>query len=285
MPPCTDALIHAGVRRVVCAALDANPQVRGAGVRQLQSAGIHVESGLLVEEARELNAGFEKRMLHGIPRVTVKLACSLDGRAALANGASQWLTGPAARADVQRLRAAAAAVITGIETVLHDDPRLTVRDPMLDLAGRQPLRVVLDSRLRMPTSARMLSEPGDTWVIAATDESEKAAVLRAHGATIHCVGNECRLAINLRKMLHLLAEHGCNDVLVESGPTLAGALFESGLVDELVLYFSPMLIGPQAQPLLRLKELQQLGAAVPLRLKSHEQIGPDIKLVYELCDP
>jgi len=280
-PPCTDALIRAGVGRVICAALDANPQVQGAGVRQLQAAGIDVQCGLLAAEAHELNAGFEKRMRHGMPRVIVKLAASLDGRVALANGASQWITGPAARSDVQQLRAAASAVLTGIETVLHDDPRLTVRDPALDLAGRQPLRVVLDSRLRMPAGARMLGEPGETWVFGATAEQDKAAALRARGAIVHVVRAGNSGGVDLTQVLQQLAQQGCNDVLVEAGPTLAGQFFQQRLVDELILYLAPMLLGPQARPMLQLPMLQQLEAAPGLQLQCSEQIGQDLKLILK----
>lgn len=166
-PPCTDALIRAGVRRVVIGLLDANPKVSGDGVRQLQAAGIDVQVGLLADATRELNLGFEKRMMTGRPRVIVKSAISLDGRIALANGQSKWITGVAARADVQRLRSRMSAVLTGIDTVLADDPQLNVREPSIDMLGRQPLRVVLDSKLRMPASAAMLKLPGQTLVFTA----------------------------------------------------------------------------------------------------------------------
>jgi diaminohydroxyphosphoribosylaminopyrimidine deaminase / 5-amino-6-(5-phosphoribosylamino)uracil reductase len=278
-PPCTEALIRAGVSRVLCAALDVNPQVSGVGVRQLQAAGIEVHCGLLEEPARALNAGFEKRMVQGLPRVIVKLAASLDGRIALANGASQWISGPAARADVQRLRAEASAVLTGIGTVLRDDPRLTVRDPQLDLAGRQPLRVVLDSRLRLPAQARMLEEPGATHVFACQAEPEHAANLRARGASVHEVASGAG-GVDLHAVLRELAQQGCNDVLVEAGPCLAGQFFQCGYVDEFVLYLAPLLLGPAARAMLQLPLLQQLDAALRLQLRCSEQIGQDLKLVF-----
>lgn len=278
-PPCTDALIAARVQRVVCATLDVNPQVRGAGLAQLQAAGIAVQAGLFEEQARALNAGFEKRMLEGVPRVTVKLASSLDGRIALANGVSQWISSPASRADVQRLRAQAGAVLTGISTALHDDPRLTVRDAQLDLAGRQPLRVVLDSQLRLPPQARMLDEPGSTHVFASHAEPRRAAALRARGALVHEVPAGPG-GVELRAVLHALAQHGCNDVLVEAGPRLVGEFFQQGWVDELVLYLAPLLLGDQARAMLQLPALQCLEAAPRLQLRCSEQIGQDLKLVF-----
>ncbi len=173
-PPCTDALIRAGVRRVVIGVLDANPKVSGDGVRQLQAAGIEVQVGVLAEAARELNLGFEKRMITGLPRLIVKSAISLDGRIALASGESKWITGPAARADVQRLRSRMSAVLTGVDTVLADDPQLNVRDPAIEMLGRQPLRVVLDTRLRMPPSAAMLKLPGETLIFTGALEAQRA---------------------------------------------------------------------------------------------------------------
>lgn len=279
-PPCTDALIRAGVKRVLCATLDVSPKVSGAGLRQLQAAGIEVQCGLLEAEARALNAGFEKRTLQGVPRVILKLAASLDGRVALANGVSQWITGAAARADVQRLRAEASAVLTGIGTVLADDPRLTVRDPQLDLAGRQPLRVVLDSHLRLPLEARMLAEPGATHVFTC-DAGNRADALRARGATVHAVAAGAG-GVDLTAVLRELAQQGCNDVLVEAGPCLAGRFFQQGCVDEFVLYLAPLLLGPQAQAMLQLPLLQQLQAAPRLQLQCSEQIGQDLKLVFRL---
>lgn len=277
-PPCTEALIRAGVSRVICAVLDANPNVSGNGVAQLRAAGIDVHCGLLEQQSRELNAGFERRMLHGMPRVVVKLAASLDGRVALANGASQWISGEAARADVQRLRAEASAVLTGIETVRHDDPRLTVRDPALDLAGRQPLRAVLDSRLRMSPRARMLSEAGATHVFASVPDEQRSAALQVAGASVHHVA-AAPGGVDLDAVLRQLAQHGCNDVLVEAGPTLAGQFLQQGRVDELVLYMAPLLLGPQARPMLQLPLLEQLSAAPRWQLRRSEQIGEDLKLV------
>jgi diaminohydroxyphosphoribosylaminopyrimidine deaminase / 5-amino-6-(5-phosphoribosylamino)uracil reductase len=283
-PPCTDALIRAKVARVICAALDSNPQVRGAGVRQLQAAGIEVQCGLLEAQSRALNAGFEKRMLQGLPRVIVKLAASLDGRIALANGVSQWLSGTPARADVQRLRGEASAVLTGISTALQDDPRLTVRDAAIDLAGRQPLRVVLDSQLRLPATARMLDEPGSTHIFTCRPHAQRAAALRARGAQVHEVPAGAG-GVDLPAVLRQLAQQGCNDVLVEAGACLAGQFFQQGCVDELVLYLAPLVLGHQARGMLQLPSLERLEAAPRFQLQCSEQIGQDLKLVFRAGVP
>jgi diaminohydroxyphosphoribosylaminopyrimidine deaminase/5-amino-6-(5-phosphoribosylamino)uracil reductase len=276
-PPCTEALIRAGVSRVVCGTLDPNPLVHGNGVRQLTDAGIEVATGLLEAQVRELNLGFEKRMRHGVPRVMVKIAASLDGRVALANGASRWITGEAARADVQRLRAQSSAILTGIETVLADDPQLTVRDASLETLGRQPLRVVLDSSLRMPVTARMLREAGETLVVTSSGDAARAAELQRAGAAIATVQRSGD-GLNLQELLRELGTRQCNDVLVEAGPTLAGRFVELGLLDELILYVAPRLLGPDARAMLQLPTLQHLDQSSRFRLKGSEQIGDDLKL-------
>lgn len=279
-PPCTDALIRAGVKRVVCGALDPNPQVHGAGMRQLAHAGIEIATGLLEAQARELNAGFEKRMMTGLPRVIVKIAASLDGRVALANGASRWITGEAARADVQRLRAAASAVLTGIDTVLSDDPQLNVRDPGIDTLGRQPLRVVLDSKLRMPVTARLLKEQGDTLVVAGADaDPADARTLEAAGGRVVGVPLDAAGHVDLGSVLTLLGQQQCNDVMVEAGPTLAGRFMELGLVDELIVYVAPVLLGPDARPMLRLPRIENMNDRLQWQLHSSGQLGADMKLV------
>ena len=278
-PPCTEALIKAGVRKVICGALDPNPQVHGNGVRQLEAAGIVVASGLLEDEVRALNPGFEKRMTTGLPRIVVKIAASLDGRVALANGASRWITGAAARADVQKLRAAASAVLTGVDTVLADDPRLTVRDPTLDLLGRQPLRVVLDSKLRTPANAALFAQPGETLVVTDAALAPNAKALEAKGAAVRGVPLDARGHVDLNHVLRELGARHCNDVLIEAGPTLAGRFLELGLADELIIYLAPILLGPDARPLLRLPLIQRLDDGLHFQLHSSEQIGADLKLV------
>lgn len=280
-PPCTDALIRAGVQSVFCGTLDPNPKVHGQGVAQLEAAGIKVATGLLEEDARALNLGFEKRMTTGLPRIIVKMAVSLDGRTALANGASRWITGETARADVQRLRAAASAVLTGIETVLADDPRLTVRDPEIELLGRQPLRVVLDSKLRTPAMALVLTGPGETLILAnaSSADADSARVLEAKGAIVRNMPGDALGRVDLAHVLRVLGERQCNDVLVEAGPTLAGRFLELGLVDELIVYLAPILLGPDARAMLKLPLLERLDHGLQFELRSSERLGPDLKLV------
>lgn len=279
-PPCTDALIRAGVGKVICGALDPNPQVHGEGVRQLQAVGIVVQVGLLAEEIRELNLGFEKRMTLGQPRVIVKIAASLDGRVALANGRSQWITGEAARLDVQHLRAEASAVLTGIDTVLADDPQLNVRTPSIELLGRQPLRVVLDTQLRMPITARMLNIAGETLVFRGAGKEGDAQPLQRAGAQVVSMPVDAAGHVSLEHVLRELGQRQCNDVLVEAGPTLAGRILELGLADELILYSAPIILGPQARAMAQLPRLERLEEAPRYALKRLERIGVDAKLVF-----
>jgi diaminohydroxyphosphoribosylaminopyrimidine deaminase/5-amino-6-(5-phosphoribosylamino)uracil reductase len=287
-------LIRAGVSRVVSGVLDANPKVSGDGVRQLQAAGIQAEVGLLADAARELNLGFEKRMQTGLPRLIVKAAISLDGRIALANGESKWITGAPARADVQRLRSRMSAVMTGIDTVLADDPQLNVRDPAIDMYGRQPLRVALDSRLRTPPTARMLALPGETLIFTGTAAENAAAEsqrradaatenaaesLRRAGAEIVTAALDEDGHVDLLSVLQELGRRLCNDVLVEAGPTLVGRILQLGLADELVVYIAPLLLGPDARPIANINALTQLDRAQRYTLHSHDRIGDDVRVV------
>ena len=282
-PPCTDALIRAGVRRVICAAVEANPKVAGKGLEQLRGAGVEVAQGLLEAEAHALNKGFDQRMRTGLPRLVVKIAASLDGRIGLSNGESRWITGELARADVHRLRAASSAVLTGIDTVLRDDPQLNVRDPNIDLAGRVPMRVVLDSKLRMPTSARMLREPGETLVFTSESaEQAHASQLEALGAKVIRVPVADNGRLNTRAVLQELGARLCNDVLVEAGPTLSGSLLQQGLADELIVYVAPKLLGPDAQAMAKLPELSALANVRAFTLVDSERFGDDVKLTYRL---
>jgi diaminohydroxyphosphoribosylaminopyrimidine deaminase/5-amino-6-(5-phosphoribosylamino)uracil reductase len=276
-PPCTTALIKAGVRRVICATLDPNPQVHGDGVRLLREAGIQVDEGLLAEAAHALNAGFEKRNATGMPRVIVKIAASLDGRVALATGESRWITGPAARADVHRLRAEVSAVLTGIDTVLADDPQFTVRDAGIDLLGRQPLRVVLDSKLRMPATARMFAEAGETLVFTRDDRIPHAGSMRA---SVIGVAADANGRVELAAVLRELGRRLCNDVLVEAGPTLAGSFIAAGLADEVLVYLAPMLLGSEAKAMVQLPALERLSDARRFRLHECVQVGDDLRLRY-----
>ena len=265
-PPCAEALIGAGVARVVAASLDPNPLVAGRGLERLRAAGVAVGSGLLEREAAALNPGFFKRMKTGLPWVRVKLAASLDGRTAMADGSSRWITGEAARADVQRLRARSCAIVTGVGTVLHDDPRLDVRIAAGHGAGapRQPVRVVVDSGLRTPPAARLIGAAGEALVVTAVQDEPREHVLRAAGAIVlHLPGADGR--VDLHALLAHLGAAQCNEVLIEAGATLAGAALRAGLVDELVVYMAPTLLGSSARPLFELPFTameQRVGLAI-----------------------
>ena len=280
-PPCTEALIAARVARVVYAAADPNPLVNGRGAEALRAAGIAVEAGLMEQEAAELNAGFFKRMQQGRPLVRVKLAMSLDGRTALANGESRWITGEAARNDVQRWRARSSAVLTGVGTVLADDPRLDVRlpDETPGRARRQPLRVVLDTRLRTPLASRLLQTGGEVLIltgVAAPDDA-RAVSLAAHGARLESLPTaDGRLA--LPAVLDRLGELELNEVLVEAGATLAGELLRQSLIDELLLYVGPRLLGPDGRSLVTLPKLAGLAAAPAFAFFEMQQVGEDLRL-------
>ena len=273
-PPCADALVAAGVRRVVIASEDPFPQVNGRGIDKLRAAGITVETGLMREAARELNVGFFSRIERGRPWVRVKLAMSLDGRTALANGESKWITGEAARADVQRWRARSSAILSGSGTVLADDPRLTVRLPEGD-AFAPPLRVILDRQLRTPASSHVLDGSVPTLLLhgaAASGADERFA--RVERVALAMQGD----VLDLRAALALLAGRGCNEVHVEAGPTLCGALFAAGLVDELLLYVAPLLLGDGARPLLQLPTLDDMARRWQLQVVDQRMLGQDIRL-------
>jgi diaminohydroxyphosphoribosylaminopyrimidine deaminase/5-amino-6-(5-phosphoribosylamino)uracil reductase len=276
-PPCTRALLTAGVARVVCSLRDPNRLVAGSGLEELARSGVTVESGLLATDAAELNRGFLRRMSSGRPWVTLKVGASLDGRTALASGASRWITGEAARADVQRLRARAAAVVTGIGTVLTDDPALTVRDPGLELLGRRPLRVVLDSRLRIPVTARVLDESAPA-IVFTTQAAPDASAFGERSIRIETLpGRDGR--IDLAALLDRLGALECNEILVEAGPELAGAFLEERRVDELVLYVAPCVLGDAARPMFRLPPLERMTDRYDFRVHDADRIGDDLRVV------
>ncbi len=284
-PPCTEGLLTAGVRRVVAAMVDPNPLVAGRGLETLKAAGVAVQVGVLAAEARALNPGFIKRMSQGLPYVRCKLAASLDGRTAMASGESKWITSEPARRDVQRLRARSSAILTGIGTLLADDPALDLRLGAEELPGmrpgeqiRQPLRVLIDSRLRTPANARMLGLPGTT-LIACPEGQAPSDVMRleAAGAQVYvCAGRGGR--VDLASLLRDLARREINEVLVEAGPTLAGAFLEAGLVDELVLYLAPHIMGDAARGLFRLPGLERMRDRIELTIRDLRMVGPDLRI-------
>ena len=273
-PPCTQALIEAGIERVVVGAQDPNPSVDGQGIDALRAAGIDVVTGVLAERCAALNAGFNQRMTSHRPRVRVKLAMSLDGRTAAADGTSQWITGETAREDVHRLRAESGAVMIGRGTCVADDPSLTVRLPG---EWDQPLRVVLDSQLAMATDAKMFCQSGETLVFTASDDEDKTGALEEAGARVARVGGDST-GLDLARVLGVLAEREINDVLVEAGPTLAGALTQAGLVDEYIIYMAPQLIGDTGRGLMSLAGAVGLDDATRLVFDNAEPVGADLKI-------
>jgi len=278
--PCAQALIAAGVTRVVAAMADPNPEVCGTGLAALRGAGVEVQCGLLETEARALIPGFVARMTRGHGRVRAKLAMSLDGRTAMASGASQWITGPAARSDVQRLRAMSCAVVTGVGTVLADDCALTVRADELGynaeeaaLAAQvQPLRVVLDSALRSPATARVFDATAPSLLCHA--EGQQATGGAAHGAACLQPLPAGPDGLDLHALMGELARRQCNEILVESGPGLAGAMLRAGLLDELIIYMAPALLGDLARPLLHLP-LDDMADKVQLEMLDVRRVGAD----------
>jgi diaminohydroxyphosphoribosylaminopyrimidine deaminase/5-amino-6-(5-phosphoribosylamino)uracil reductase len=273
-PPCADALLEAGVRRVVYAIGDPNPRVNGSGAARLAAAGVVVEGGLLEAEARALNPGFLSRMQRGRPFVRIKLAASLDGRTALASGASRWITGEAARADVQRLRARSSAILTGIGTVLADDPRLDLRLPG---ATRQPLRVVLDRRLALPSTARVLAPPGEVLVFTTAEAAASGEGPAGPNVRVETLPQAGR-GLDLPAMLARLGALEVNELMVEAGPTLAGALLEAGLADEVVLYLAPVLLGQDARPLALLPPLSAMQDRHGFEIGDSRRVGADLRL-------
>ncbi len=277
-PPCADALINAGVSRVVVAVLDSNPSVAGIGVARLKSAGIAVDVGLMQTAATELNSGFLRRIAGGLPWLRLKLASSLDGRTAMASGESKWITSEVARADVQRWRARSCAIITGIGTVRADDPALTVR--LGDESScRQPLRVVLDSQLRLSPDANILQQPGRTWVVTVAEhaDADKIAALQQGNAIVKVLSSDEHGRPDLRELLQALAAEDCNEVLVEAGAGVAGAFMQAGLVDEVLLYQAMTLLGSSARPLVDWP-MTVMAEQQRLSLVECRQVGDDLRL-------
>lgn len=276
-PPCSEALVEAGVARVVAAMRDPNPQVAGKGLQRLEAAGIGTETGVLEAEAAALNPGFIRRMQRGRPWVRCKLAMSLDGRTAMRSGESRWITGDAARADVHRLRARSSAIVTGAGTVLADDPSLTARLPEDDGPVEQPLRVVLDTHLAMPPTARMLSLPGQTLVLTASDAGGPRAELEAAGAEVRVMPARDG-QLDLEAVLDELGRREINEVLFETGAVLAGAVLRAGLIDELIVYMAPHLMGDEARGLFHLPGLSRMDQRIALEIRDIRSVGRDWRI-------
>ena len=285
--PCAVALHKAGVRRVVVAMIDPNPQVSGRGIQLLRDAGVTVDVGLLEDDARRLNPGFVSRMECQRPFVRLKMAMSLDGRTAMGSGESQWITGPEARRQVQKLRARSSAILSGVESVIMDDSRLTVRSAELGLADaddivrRQPLRVILDTHLRLPLAAACLMAPGRTLIMTTqAGSAEKRAKLEQAGAEVQVLpaGEDGR--VELAGMLAWLAEHEqINELLVETGATLSGALLDAGLVDEMHLYMAPTLLGGDARGLFNLSGIARMADQRQLTIHDIRAVGRDWRII------
>jgi diaminohydroxyphosphoribosylaminopyrimidine deaminase / 5-amino-6-(5-phosphoribosylamino)uracil reductase len=276
-PPCAEALIAAGVSKVVCAMEDPNPLVSGKGLAMLNAAGIETTTGILKAEAQELNIGFVSRMTRQRPWVRLKSAGSLDGRTALSNGVSQWITGPEARLDGHQWRARACAILTGINTVLADDPQMNVRGLNIE---RQPDRVILDSQLRTPPTARLFAQAvGKTFVITCAENPIKQSALEAAGAEVVHLPANANGQVDLHALMAWCNRQQFNEIHVEAGAALNGALLNAGLADELVQYLAPCLLGNTARGLFELPEYSTLESCIRLQLHDIKQIGPDIRII------
>lgn len=277
-PPCADALIEAGVHRVVAAMQDPNPRVAGQGLERLRRAGIEVSCGLLAREAERLNQGFVKRMRSGLPFVRSKLAMSLDGRTALASGDSKWITGDAARRDVHRLRARSSVIVTGIGTLRADDPFLTAR-PNDATELEQPARVILDSRLQSPPNARVFQQPGRTLVLTTASDPRARQALLDVGAEVLEVEPDGAGRPDVAAVVRLLGRLEFNEVLFEAGAALNGALLSAGVVDEWVVYLAPCVLGDEARGLFRLPGLAGMADRPELAIVDARRVGSDMRLI------
>lgn len=289
--PCCEALIQAGVKRVVVAMEDPNPLVSGQGIKYLKQHHVEVIVPHMEAQAAYLNIGYVKRHQHKLPFVRCKLAMSLDGRTGLSNGVSRWITGTAARADVQKLRARSCAIVTGIETVLADDPAMTIRKDQLDVADielairKQPLRVVLDSQLRIKPDAAIL-DPGDEVIVICREDGNidktKRDRLCSRGIEVISLPGDGVKGIDLAAVIRFLADRECNEILFESGAQLAGALISSGLLDEVVIYVSAKFLGHSALPLLKLPEFSSMDQISELEFRDVRRVGEDLRITAVL---
>ena len=274
-PPCTDALIKAGVSRVVAAMQDPHDKVAGQGLNTLQQAAIETQVGLMQVQAEQLNPGFIKRMKTGRPYVRAKLAMSVDGRTAMASGESKWITSDAARADVQHWRARSSVIMTGVGTVLADDPSMTAR---VNGGEAATTRVVIDSNLSMPETAKMLSLPGNTIIMTTCEEEDEITRLQNAGAEIFDVPAN-HGGVDLAAVLDELGKEEFNEVLLETGSTLNGAMLQAGLIDEMIIYMAPVLIGSEARPLFRLPGLDTMQQKINLEISDVRMFGKDMRII------
>lgn len=288
-PPCTDALIAAQVKRVVIASLDPNPLVASQGVEQLKNAGIEVSYGVLDKEAEQLNPGFLKRMRHQLPYVRCKIAMSMDGRTAMASGESQWITGDVARADVHRWRARSTAIMTGIGTVLQDNPSLNARLTKPEIReyaftdDHQPVRVVLDTHLRFPPDAKMLDLPGNVLIYTASNNEGDIRRLQECGAEVQQVDQD-ESGLQLDVVLKDLARRKVNELMIEAGATLNGALVSRSLVDEFIFYMAPSIMGDSAKGAFHLPAIHKMSDKIQLSVRETRQIGADWRIIAHLAD-
>ncbi|MFT5425477.1 MAG: diaminohydroxyphosphoribosylaminopyrimidine deaminase [Gammaproteobacteria bacterium] len=291
--PCTEALIAAGIKKVVAATIDPNPLVAGKGMQQLNAAGIETTSGLMEIQARELNPGFEMRMKHGRPFVRCKLAMSLDGKTALHNGDSNWISSEESRMDVQKLRASSSAVMTGARTVIEDDPSMNVRSPEAfgwtaeewEENGKQPLRVILDSRLDIPVDAKILTLPGDVIIFHASEDEEKKNKLENIGVELVAVDVKRGVEFYQYVLNYLAKEKEINEILLETGSTLSGEMLQAGFIDEVIIYLAPTLLGQDAKGLFQLPMIEDMSDRVVLNFSDIRTIGQDIRIKATINRP
>ena len=277
-PPCVEALTSAKVKEVVIAMVDPNPAVSGSGIKQLEDSGVTVKQGLLEAEARKLNPGFIKRMTSAMPYVRCKMAMSMDARTALANGESQWISSVEARRDVHRLRAASSAILTSVDTVIKDDPLLNARDLEFDV--KQPVRVIVDRQLKSPKEAKIFNLEGKTIIYTEIENDNRIREIEGLGADVVSLSKS---GIGLTNVLsHLAKEYEINEVMIEAGATFSGAMIDEGLVNEVIIYMAPKLLGDDAHPLLRLNQIDKLKDAIELELIDVRQIGKDLRLTLAL---
>jgi diaminohydroxyphosphoribosylaminopyrimidine deaminase/5-amino-6-(5-phosphoribosylamino)uracil reductase len=285
-PPCVDAVIEAQPARVIVAMQDPNPQIGGSGLQKLRDHGIEVITDVLGAEARELNRGFVKRMERNLPFVSIKMACSLDGRSALKNGSSQWITGPAARRDVQLQRAAASVILSSAQTVLNDDPSLNLRLSKQELRQifevRHPARALVDSRLRLSGHEKIFSTAGEIWIYTLDNDADKIARLTEKGATVIELESDASGQLSLVAMMRDLAARGANEVHTECGQRLAGSLISQQLADQVVLYQAPHLLGSQARGGFELGELTAMEQRTSCKIQDIRQVGDDLRLTLSI---